>query len=145
MIDTLEADPICVGLAAPQLGVALQVAVVCPSRDLNEITIIINPTSVEVTGQKDAKRESCMSLPDLAGTVERRKKLKVSYLNEDGEPTESTFQGFAARVVAHEIDHLNGIMYCDKSVGPLMEMSFEAVREKLTASSGETTRDSEQG
>lgn len=133
MIDTLQADPICVGLAAPQLGVDLRVAVVCPSRKSTDITVIINPTSVQATGQKDLKRESCMSLPNQAGSVERRKKLRVTFSDEDGETTDAVFQGFAARVVAHEIDHLEGIMYCDKAVGPLIDMDFDAVRKKLVA------------
>ena len=133
MIDTMESDPLCVGLAAPQIGVGLQVTVVCPSGQSEDTTIIINPTSVEATGQKDVKRESCMSLPDRAGSVERRKKLRVAYSDEDGEATESVFQGFAARVVAHEIDHLEGVMYSDRAVGPLDEMNFDEVRKRLTA------------
>lgn len=131
MIETMWADPICVGLAAPQIGIGLQVALVCPSKVRDDLIVIINPTEAEAFGQKDIKRESCMSLPDRAGNVERRKKLRIVCSDRTGAEVQYELEGFVARVAAHELDHLNGQMYCDRLTGPLMDMSFDDMRRRI--------------
>lgn len=76
---------------------------------------MVNPEVVREFGGKDKKRESCMSLPGWTGDVVRREKLTVRFLDLTGEAVEQTFSGFEARVVAHEIDHLAGVLYADRS------------------------------
>ena len=114
LIDTMESNDITIGLAAPQIGVDLAVAVI--DREMvgdDEHLVIIDPESPEQTGKKVTKRESCMSLPPWGGDVEMRKNLNVSFTNHAGERVSRVFEGFAARVVRHEIDHLNGVLYVD--------------------------------
>jgi len=132
LIETMQSDIICVGLAAPQIGVNLQVAVICPSRIFSNAKVIINPTNVAESGKKDVKRESCMSLPDRCGNVERRKYLSVDVRTQDGGKTTLQFEDFEARAAAHEIDHLIGTMYCDRVKEALVPLDFDAVREKIS-------------
>ena len=131
LIDTMKSDIICICLAAPQIGVSQQVAVVCLDRNFSNAKIIINPTNVIESGHKDIKRESCMSLPDLCGNIERRKHLSVNINTVNGDKTTLQLADFEARAVIHEIDHLNGILYSDKIKGELSPISFDEVREKL--------------
>lgn len=132
LIETMQSDVICVGLAAPQIGVDLQVAVICPSRIFSNAKVLINPTNVVESGKKDIKRESCMSLPNRCGNVERRKYLSVDVRTKDGGKTTLHFEDFEARAAAHEIDHLIGTMYCDRVKEPLAPLNFDAVREKIS-------------
>lgn len=131
LIETMKTDIICVGLAAPQVGVGLQVATVCLDRDFSNVKILINPSNVVESGKKDVKRESCMSLPDRGGDVERRKQLSVDVRTVTGGTKTLQFEGFEARVVAHELDHLIGTMYSDKVKGTLVPLDFNAIRNKL--------------
>ena len=124
LIETMKQDVICIGLAAPQVGIGLQIAIVCMDRDFANAKIIINPTNVIELGKKDTKRESCMSLPNKGGNVERYKKLSVDVMTVEGKKTKLQFDGF-------EIDHLNGIMYSDKIKGELEPLDFDSIRKKL--------------
>lgn len=113
--DTLRSDDLSVGLAAPQIGYNLAIAIVNlqknnPDRDL----IMINPVVKSETGQWDEKYESCMSIPHKKGQVKRRKKISVSYLDLDGNEQVIDATGFEARVIMHEIDHLNGVLFVDR-------------------------------
>ncbi len=119
LLDTMAAYPICVGLAAPQIGRDERVAVAKISE--RGVIVLINPQIISISGKKDKKRESCMSVWGLAGTVERRENLRVSYFNAEGEIVQDElFHGFDARVVAHEIDHLDGLVYTSHVVDELM-------------------------
>lgn len=110
--DTMWHHSICVGLAAPQIGCNVRVAVVNTSRDAREDDLVlVNPVVMNVSGKKDTKRESCMSMWGLCGDVERKDKISVRYTDEEGHAQVTTFDGFTARAVQHEIDHLEGIMY----------------------------------
>lgn len=117
LIDTMFAHKIAVGLAAPQLGVNLRIAVVCPSREPSQTIVICNPAVLSSSGKKDKKKESCMSLPNYAGVVERRDKLSLSFLDRNGRETTLHADGFLARVLSHEIDHLDGTLYVDRIGG----------------------------
>jgi peptide deformylase len=117
LIDTLKHHRIAVGLAAPQVGVALKVAVINLREDKLEPTLVIaNPQVLSVSGKKEKKKESCMSLPHFRGEVERRDKIAVSYQDRFGARMTLKAEGFLARVVAHEIDHLDGVLYVDRMV-----------------------------
>ena len=131
LIETMKNDIICIGLAAPQVGISLQVAVVCPDRDFSNVKVLINPANIIKSGKKDIKRESCMSLPDLGGNVERRKRLSVDVRTLAGGTATLQFEGFEARAAAHELDHLSGTMYSDKA-DTLVALDFDAIRSKLS-------------
>src|ERR1035441_342801 len=86
LIDTLKAHDIAIGLAAPQIGGSLRVAVINISEGKKEPTIVIaNPRNVTTSGKKDIKRESCMSLPYFGGSVERRDKVRFTCEDESGD------------------------------------------------------------
>ncbi|MFK7915854.1 MAG: peptide deformylase [Pseudomonadales bacterium] len=130
--DTL-ADSGGIGLAAPQIGVGLRVAIIDlpggPSRygELPTIpcTAFINPV-VEVLNPATAGYwEGCLSVPGLRGFVERPQSLRVTALDGAGEPTQMQFDGFAATVIQHEFDHLDGTLYIDRITDSKLLM-FEA-------------------
>lgn len=112
----IDATPIAVGLAAPQIGIAMRVAVAKPG---SEAIYLIDPSIVALTGKKDRKRESCLSVWGWAGEVERREKVLVRYFDAEQGYVERQFRSFEARVVQHEVDHLEGHLYLDHLDGPL--------------------------
>lgn len=112
LLDTMFAHPVAVGLAAPQIGLAIQIAVINPTRETREGSLVlVNPLLMSISGKKDTKRESCMSLPYFAGEVERRLKVTVQYSDRNGEKQRLTAEGFLARVIQHEVEHLAGRLY----------------------------------
>ncbi len=115
MIDTMyEAEG--VGLAAPQVGVMKRVFVAMPYPDQEEpeVYVMINPEILEAEGKQDSS-EGCLSVPGYMGLVERPKRIKVRYMDIDGQTLEEEFEDFAATVICHENDHLDGILYVDKA------------------------------
>jgi peptide deformylase len=115
LIDTLFESELAIGLAAPQVGVSLSVAVINLKKKERDATIVlINPKVISETGKKDRKIETCMSVLDVRGESERRSKIKVSYVDRAGKAAEIDATGFLARVLAHEIDHLSGVLYVDR-------------------------------
>jgi len=115
LIETFMAHRIAIGLAAPQIGISKKFAVINISKDRKEPHIIIvNPVVASTSGKKDKKNESCMSLPGYAGEVERKEKMNVSYQDRHGKQQHRKVEGFLARVFAHEIDHLEGLLYVDR-------------------------------
>ncbi len=109
MIETMEyAEGI--GLAAPQVGVLRSVIVV----NIGEGPIeLINPELLEAEG-KEIMVEGCLSIPEEAGKVERPYRVKVKGLNKKGEEVVLAGEGLLARVLCHEMDHLEGILFIDK-------------------------------
>ena len=103
-----------VGLAAPQIGKNLNMAVIY----LEEMGLpafpIINPTITYRSKQHEEMEEGCLSLPGLFGTVSRPKKITVEAYNIEGEKFTITDDTFLARVLQHEIDHLNNVLIIDK-------------------------------
>ena len=113
--DTMWAHPICVGLAAPQIAVSAAVFVANWRReDRSEDLVAVNPEVLSTSGKKDRKRESCMSVWGLTGEVERREKITLRFQDVHGATCERTFEGFAARVVHHEVAHLQGVLFADQ-------------------------------
>ena len=115
MIDTMfEADG--VGLAAPQVGVMKRIFVAMPYPDDEEpeVYVMINPEIIESEGEQESS-EGCLSVPGYMGLVDRPVRVKVRYTNIDGDTLEEEFSDFAATVICHENDHLNGILYADKA------------------------------
>lgn len=115
LLDTFLSHKIAVGLAAPQIGVNLKVAVVNTNKEKNtDHLIMVNPVVLSTSGKKDKKKESCMSVPNYAGEVERRHKITIKYQDRFGNEQGLNAEGFLARVIAHEIDHLDGLLYIDR-------------------------------
>lgn len=116
LIETFYNHKVSVGLAAPQVGVQWKVSVINLNKEKNpnDDLIIVNPKIISKSGQKDTKKEACMSLPYYQGEVTRRKKIHISYQDRYGEEHFLKTSGFLARVIAHEIDHLEGFLYVDR-------------------------------
>ncbi len=119
MIDTLKTSPVKgVGLAAPQVGVNLRVIIVLlKDTKSEEIISLINPQIVSSRGEEE-DYEGCLCLPRLYGKVKRYREIKLKALNEKGESLVMDLKGLPARVVQHEIDHLDGILFVDRMEDP---------------------------
>ncbi len=109
-----------VGLAAPQIGLPVRVAVIDLNALSNEMPefkgfrkAYINARIVEATGDLVPMDEGCLSLPGIRESVRRRNKIRVKYLDEDFEPHDEEAEGYLARVMQHEFDHLEGKMFID--------------------------------
>lgn len=115
LIDTMMHHDIAVGLAAPQIGYDLRVAAIhLKTEQHTDPLVIANPVIVSVSGKKDVKKESCMSVPHVRGPVERREKISITYQDRAGTRQSLAAHGFLARVISHEIDHLDGKLYTDR-------------------------------
>ena len=114
MYETMVAAP-GIGLAAPQIGKSLQLAIIDLSAGENpeERLVLINPEIFEKEGlQKE--EEGCLSFPGIFGFVERPERIKVRYTDLDGKEKEIEAEGLLARALCHEIDHLNGELFIFK-------------------------------
>ena len=114
------------GISAPQIGIDKRIIVVGAKKknikynDAEEIpiTAMLNPTWKKLTEDTDVQYEGCMSVPVIRGKVERYKNIELTYYNEKGEKIVKKLNGFFARLVQHECDHLDGIVFLDKVKGP---------------------------
>lgn len=115
VIETFESWKIAVGLSAPQVGIKKRFAIININKEkaLPHL-IIVNPIITNAAGKKDSKKESCLSLPQVRGDVERRYKVSVKYQDRMGNKETLNAEGFLARVILHEIDHLDGILFVDR-------------------------------
>lgn len=113
MIDTMEAMP-GVGLAAPQIGVMLRLAVVDASEGRGQAVRMANPEVLHASVQLRPHEEASPNLPGVSALIERPRAVTVRFLNEAGEVEEKDFVGVWATSVQHQIDHLNGRMYFDR-------------------------------
>ena len=111
MVDTMR-EELGVGLAAPQVGVMRRMFVAEP--EPGRVYYMINPEIYFEEGSEE-EYEGCLSVPGLIGIVERPQKIKIRALDRDGVEQDYEFEGFDARVMCHENDHLNGILYTDKA------------------------------
>ena len=109
-----------VGLAAPQVGVLKRIVVI----DVGEGPIIlINPEIIETSGEQTGE-EGCLSVPGKWGIVTRPDHVKVRALNQEMEPFEMEGEGLLARAFCHEIDHLHGELYVDKTQDGLHDVAY---------------------
>lgn len=117
MISTLRTTS-GVGIAAPQVGKSLRIFVVEVKKEQDDIEkmlyVVINPKITYKSQEKEEDWEGCLSIPELRGLVPRHKKIKMEYLTIDGEGKEEDFEGKLARIMQHEYDHLDGIVYLDR-------------------------------
>ena len=110
-----------VGLAADQVFTSLQIAVLevadnprYPKKPQVPLTVLVNPKITPLSDDKEDDWEGCLSIPDLRGQVPRYKHIRVQALDREGKELDFTANGFHARVIQHEFDHLNGKVYLDR-------------------------------
>ncbi len=113
MADTMYQED-GVGLAAPQIGVSKRIIVVSPNARRGEEQAYINPELLWQSTDQEIGVEGCLSLPGISCEVRRAKKIKLKALNLKGLEQILEFENFPARVIQHEIDHLNGILLIDR-------------------------------
>lgn len=113
MIETMDAMP-GYGLAAPQIGVMLRVAVVDCSEARGQAVRMANPEILHASGQMRQHEEASPNLPGVSAVVSRPRAVTVRFLNADGVVEERDFVHLWATSVQHQIDHLNGRMYFDR-------------------------------
>ncbi len=113
MIETMIVEG-GVGLAAPQVGISKQIAVINPEPD-NDATLIkmINPRIVSTSDEVETLEEGCLSIPGIRGDVVRSSAVEAVYQDENGREHNIKAQGLLARIIQHEIDHLNGVLFID--------------------------------
>ncbi|MCF8714570.1 peptide deformylase [Joostella atrarenae] len=131
-----------VGLAAPQVGLPIRLFVIDASAfadddDLSEEEkeslrslkkAFINPTIVEETGEEWAFNEGCLSIPDIREDISRKANIKIEYYDADFNKHVEEYNGLAARVIQHEYDHIEGILFTDK----LSSLKKRLLKGKLT-------------
>lgn len=121
MTETMR-DSEGVGLAAPQVNVPKRVILVevrggnprYPDRDEVPLTALINPEIAPIGDEMEGGWEGCLSIPDLRGVVPRYQRIAVSALDQNGKPVKFEAADFFARVIQHEVDHLDGIVFLDR-------------------------------
>ena len=117
---TRQAGPGAVGIAAPQVGRQQRIVIVDVSMtrkpcDNHGHMIMINPEITEWDGMAMG-REGCLSVPEFTGNVIRAEKIKLHYLDIEGQQHEIESHGFEARAIQHEMDHLDGLLFLDRLV-----------------------------
>jgi len=115
MTETMNYGSRAVGLAAPQVGVQQRIIVCKIKNSLGKFInmALINPEIVTKSEQCELGEEGCLSIPNMFGPVMRAKDITVQFMTEDKKPSMKRFGGYNARVILHEIDHLNGILFTD--------------------------------
>jgi len=129
MIDTMI-DYDGVGLAGPQVHVSRRVCVVRVDGEDDEtceVLVLINPTVTPVGDRQETDWEGCLSIPDIRGQVPRWHRVSVSGLDAQGDAIAFEIEGFTARVIQHEVDHLDGILFLDR----MADMGSLAFREEF--------------
>jgi peptide deformylase len=114
----MRANPRCVGLAAPQLGEEVRIVVVDVSEHPRAtrhhgLLVLVNPVIKRSSGSEIA-REGCLSIPDLTANVKRSTEVTVEASGTDGAIQSIEAEGFEARALQHEMDHLDGILFLDR-------------------------------
>lgn len=120
MFDTMY-EAVGVGLAAPQINKSIRLMIIDAdvySEDNPEAKgftkVFINPEIIEETGEEWEFKEACLSVPKLSEYVSRKPNIRIKYLNEKFEAFDEEYDGMLARIIQHEYDHLDGILFVDK-------------------------------
>lgn len=120
LLETMRASPGCVGIAAPQVGMASRIIVVDVSahrrggqEENHGLLVLVNP-EILAMGGKQLVREGCMSVPDYTANVQRAQWVLVDALDREGKQTILEAIGFEAVVIQHEADHLDGYLFLDR-------------------------------
>lgn len=135
MVETMHAAP-GVGLAANQVGVPLQLAVIDLSaredaEDRHPLLVLINPEIISSEGAA-VEEEGCLSIPDFSEKVKRAARVRVRAQDRKGKNFELEAEGLLAKALQHEIDHLNGLLFVDR-LSPLKKSIFKRRFRKVAA------------
>lgn len=143
MFETMAAED-GAGLAAPQIAINQRIAIFgfdnnprYPDSNAVPKTILINPIITPLSDEKEAGWEGCLSVPGMRGVVSRYKKIRYTGFDSAGATIDVEAEGFHARVVQHECDHLDGIIYTQRLSDPL---KFGFTEELLTSGQLNTTQ-----
>lgn len=131
-----------VGLAAPQVGLPIRLFIIDPTafaddtsleeQEKEELSnlkkVFINPQILQEEGEEWAFNEGCLSIPDVREDVFRKPKITIEYQDEDFNSHKETYEGVAARVIQHEYDHIEGILFTDK----LSSLKKRLIKSKLS-------------
>jgi len=133
--ETMDDGPGAVGIAAPQVGHPIR-AVIVDVSNRKKIKhhgrlVLINPEIIEWDGLVTG-REGCLSVPDYTGTVIRAERIKLNAFNQFGETLNFEMEGYEARAVQHEIDHLDGLLFLDRLVSRRHDLFERKVYKKKT-------------
>ncbi len=136
MVETMRAEP-GVGLAAPQVGVPLRLIVVEYGEDEHpeaapKLYVMANPEISKASTETEVGVEGCLSIPGFIGEVERSLEIVVRGQNRHGKAMKVKAKGWLARIFQHEIDHLNGILFIDRT-DKVWKVEDEAERAQATA------------
>lgn len=128
MVETMHHAP-GVGLAAPQVGVELRLAVVDLSvgNDPEQLLVLVNPEVQDEEGEA-TEVEGCLSLPEVTDKVDRPYRIRVRAQDLNGEPFEVEAEDWMARAILHEIDHLDGVLFVDRLRGLRRERARRQLR-----------------
>ena len=102
-----------VGLAAPQIGISKEIVIIDIGNGLLEL---INPEIVDKSDKTYVDQEGCLSIPDQTGEVERAYQVEVKALDRNGKEMNFEAEGLLARAIQHELDHLDGVLFTDKTI-----------------------------
>jgi len=134
-----------VGIAAPQIGVSIRLFVIDSIQIMEEDKksegikkVFINAKIIEETGNLWSYEEGCLSIPNIRGDVERKEKVRIQYLDEHFEKHDEIYEGINARVIQHEYDHIEGILFIEK----LKPLKKKLIQRKLNdIKAGKATAD----
>jgi len=116
---TLAEEKNGIGLAAPQVGINQQV-ILCKFTKNKEVTVLVNPQIIWHSDKTDMQEEGCLSLPGVWANVERSVSIKVKFQDIRGKSLILALTGIDARLVQHELDHLQAILFLDRAQGELV-------------------------
>ncbi len=112
MIETMYVED-GVGIAAPQIGVSKRIFIACPTMKRGEEFVVVNPEILEAKGH-EVGAEGCLSLPGVSGDIPRAKKVRFRFHDRAGKVQEMEVKDLFARIIQHELDHLDGILLIDR-------------------------------
>jgi peptide deformylase len=127
-----------VGLAAPQVGLSIRLFLVDATSGADEEPalkdfkkVFINPEIIETSGVDWIMNEGCLSLPEIREDVKRLDSVRIKYLDENFEPHEEVYTGYAGRIIQHEFDHLEGVLFIDY-LSPLRKRLLKSKLRNIT-------------
>ncbi|MCG8487243.1 MAG: peptide deformylase [Candidatus Thiodiazotropha sp.] len=132
--ETRQAGPAAVGIAAPQVGRLQRIAIIDCSTTRKPVPnhgrlVLVNPEITEWDGF-ELGREGCLSVPDYTGNVIRAERIKMRALTPEGELREYEMEGYEARALQHEVDHLDGMLFIDRLVSRRTDLFQRKVYQK---------------
>ena len=132
MIDTMNSAK-GIGLAAVQIGQSIRLAIVNKDADesLKEHLVIINPKIFSASSEIDTEEEGCLSIPGKTCLVPRHRKIKIRYTDVSGQEQKLKATGLFARVIQHEIDHLDGVLIIERTMKMIKGQTKAAIAEGL--------------